>query len=50
MGLAALSQLLPVSEAASQTRQIDVHSLLNARVVTTLTGNKLITWNKGFDV
>jgi hypothetical protein len=29
--------------------QFDIHSILNARPITTLTGNKLITWTKGID-
>lgn len=37
--------------APQQTRtvQIDISGLLNARPVTTLTGNKLISWTKGID-
>jgi hypothetical protein len=29
--------------------QFDIRSILNARPITTLTGNKLITWTKGID-
>lgn len=33
----------------SKVIQIDISGLLNARPVTTLTGNKLISWTKGID-
>jgi hypothetical protein len=33
----------------SRVIQIDISALLNARPVTTLTGNKLIIWTKGID-
>ena len=33
----------------AQTVQIDIRSLLNARVVTTLSKQKLVSWSKGID-
>lgn len=39
----------PIFSDAARTRQFEVAQLLNARVVTTLTDNQLVTWNKGID-
>ena len=39
----------PAQQKTDKVLQFDIHKILNARPVTTLTGNKLVPWSTGID-
>lgn len=47
--LASLSLLTLAGLAMAETVQVDIRPLLNARIVTTLTDGKLVTWRDSLD-